>query len=111
MTLRENFTDSMNAIFETRHCTLSEFAEELSISRSCLQEILKGRSNPTLETVELIASQLGMEPFCLFAYSGQQLSGICLISQFVNHSFELSEEDALEVNAAIETLSRILMKK
>ena len=41
--------------------TLSEFSEELEISRSTLQEYLSGHGNPNLSTLEHLAKKLGTD--------------------------------------------------
>ena len=41
--------------------TLSEFSDELEISRSTLQEYLSGHGNPNLNTLEHLAEKLGTD--------------------------------------------------
>ena len=48
--------------------TLTEFAEEISVSRSYLQSALNGSCNPTLNTVEHIAEKLQVSPDLLLSF-------------------------------------------
>ena len=92
MNLRENFAVNMKTIFERSNHSLTEFADELSISRSSLQDILKGKSNPTLATVELIAEKLDVNPLSLFS-----------LTQLLDWLFELSEENRALAAQSVKT--------
>ena len=50
---------------EKRNKSLTEFSEELGISRTALYEYLRGRGNPSVETLEHIAEKLGVSPAVL----------------------------------------------
>ena len=52
MTLQKNMSNMMNAIRTSRKQSIAEFSEELGISRSSTQELLKGTGNPRMDTVE-----------------------------------------------------------
>lgn len=67
MALQKNLSDSMNLIRAKRQQSITEFSEELGISRSSMQEILKGTANPRIDTVEHIAKQLQMDPLILLS--------------------------------------------
>lgn len=62
MLLQKNLSSIMKMIYADRHQTLDEFSEELGISRTSLQKILKGTSNPTMDTIEQIAKELQVDP-------------------------------------------------
>lgn len=50
MTLQKNFSHNLTAFYRRHAKTLTAFSEELGISRSSLQEIMKGNSNSRLDT-------------------------------------------------------------
>ena len=55
-----NFSAKLKNAKEERGATFVEFAEEMGISKSALQEYLKGNTNPRLDTIKLLAEKLGM---------------------------------------------------
>ena len=109
MALRKNLADSMAAIRTERKKSLSEFAEELSISRSSLQDILKGKSNPTLSTVELIAKQLEVDPLLLLSCSKSEMHATVYLAHLLDWFQQLSIEQQQEFAAAVDTLFAILI--
>lgn len=58
MNLQQNLSNFMNAIRSSRNQSITEFSRELGISRSEMQNILKGTCNPRLDTVCYIAEKL-----------------------------------------------------
>ena len=50
---------------EQRHLSITAFSDELQISRTALQDYLKGTGNPRVETVEYLAKRLNIEPVTL----------------------------------------------
>lgn len=67
MGLQHNLAAHLQEIRAARKLSLSEFSAELGIARSSLQSILRGASNPRMDTVELIAQSLGVEPTALLS--------------------------------------------
>lgn len=82
MQLQQNFSNSMKTVYANRKKTLTAFSDELGISRSSLQEILKGNGNPRIDTVEHIASRLGVDPLLLLSTSCSDEDVQLLISLF-----------------------------
>ena len=76
----------MNAIRASRNQSISEFSEELGVSRSSMQELLKGNGNPRMDTVELIAERLQIDPLVLLScsYSEGQLKNIMLLLETID---------------------------
>ena len=103
MNLRENFAVNMKTIFERSNHSLTEFADELSISRSSLQDILKGKSNPTLATVELIAEKLDVNPLSLLSFSEEEIQAAFSLTQLLDWLFELSEENRALAAKSVKT--------
>ena len=62
MDLRDTLAQNLRRKRREREKTLDEFAEEIGISRSTLQEVESGRANATLETVGTIAGNLDVPP-------------------------------------------------
>lgn len=65
MLLRQNFSNAMTVIKAARKLSITDFSKETGISRSAMQEILKGNCNLRIDTVEHIASNLGLHPAVL----------------------------------------------
>lgn len=104
MNLQKNFSTNMNVIHGSHSKTLTEFAEELCISRSSLQDILRGKCNPRIDTVEQIARQLGMDPLSLLSYP--DLGSLSSIYGLPH----ISEDDKRELAAHFYAIVRILAK-
>ena len=67
MEISKNMADVLLKIKEERDLSLTDFAEQLGISRSALQEYTSGTGVPRLSTVVILAQKLGMEPADLLA--------------------------------------------
>lgn len=111
MALQKNLADIMTAIRAEQKKSLSEFAEELSISRSSLQDILKGKGNPTLSTVELIAEQLGADPLLLLSCPESEMRTTVYLAHLLDWFQQLPSEEQQEFAAAINTILAILTKQ
>ncbi len=69
MSLQKNLANAMKAFKASRHLSISDFSEELGISCSSMQTLLKGSGNPRMDTIEHIAAQLEIEPHVLLSVS------------------------------------------
>lgn len=90
MEVSENIASVMRMLMEKRGKSLTEFSEELEISRSTLQEYLSGKGNPSAAMLEHIAKKLGVsaaflisgalgdEPFEILQY---MLSGLRMMEK------------------------------
>ncbi len=65
MELNEGLAASIRAIMKQKHMSLTEFAEELEISRSTLHTYTKGEGNPSTATINHIAQRLGISSTAL----------------------------------------------
>lgn len=65
MSLSNNLSKNLNTIRENRNLSITDFADELCIARSSLQNILKGDCNLRMDTVNQISSQLNVDPLTL----------------------------------------------
>ena len=67
MAMCDNLARQLNEIRKARGLSITEFAEELNISRSTLQSILLCNGNPRTDTIEHIAEKLQIDPVSLLA--------------------------------------------
>lgn len=65
MNLNEGLAVSIRTIMKQRRLSLSEFAEELDISRTALYGYSRGEGNPSMATINHIAQRLGISPAVL----------------------------------------------
>ena len=65
MGLQENIAVNMRAIMERQQKSLTEFSEELGISRNALYDYIRCKGNPSIATVEHIAEKLEVDPAAL----------------------------------------------
>ena len=65
MGIQKNIAATLRLYMSENNKTLAEFADELQIARSSLQEYLKGEGNPSVCTIEQIAEKMEMDPAIL----------------------------------------------
>lgn len=65
MNLNEGLAVSIRTIMQRKRLSLTEFAEELDISRTALYGYTKGEGNPSMATIDHIARRLGISPAVL----------------------------------------------
>lgn len=113
MDLQKYFSDNMNTLHQIHDKTLAEFAEELCISRSSLQKILKGTCNPRLDTIQQIAAQLDLDPLALLTNSGKLFlegSSFAEGTGLFDGLSQLSDKDKSELVSHIHAIIKILAK-
>lgn len=99
---------------QKRNLSAEECARELGVSKTALLNIERRMANPTLETVEIIARNMGTDPLVLLGYNGTDIMSSFLIMSLLtqNHSNLDTLPRALEhIQAAaglLETLIREL---
>ena len=73
---------------------MTEFSEELEISRSALQEYLSGSGNPNLTTIEHIAKKLSVSPYFLLLgdFNEEQLNVFMKMIDVLSFVFDLPSE-------------------
>ena len=77
---------------------VSELSDELDISRSALQAILLCKANPRMDTIEHIASRLGVSPISLLSSQEEMKHSLQHFQKITDQMIEtiksiLSEED------------------
>jgi transcriptional regulator with XRE-family HTH domain len=58
--VQAHIAKNLKRAMQERGQTLLEFSEELGISRTAMQQYLRGTANPTVDTLATIAEQLGI---------------------------------------------------
>ena len=97
MTLQQNLSNTMKAIRSIRKISITEFSEEIGVSRSEAQGILRGTSNPRLDTIQCIADNLNIDPLVLISsFSETQLEVSLLLLKSFDFFSKLSSEEQKE---------------
>jgi len=65
--MQQELSNYMNTVRHIKKQSISEFSKELGISKSALQGILNGTSNPRMDTLQYIAEQLNVKMADLFS--------------------------------------------
>lgn len=90
--IQQNMANVIRAVKEVNAKSLSEFSEELEISRSTLQSYLSGKGNPSADTMERLAEKLGLDVTFLVsgAFAGSQLRVLLRLLDTLGLVFHLS---------------------
>ena len=88
MSLQQNLSNFMNTIRLSRNQSITEFAEEIGVSRSEMQHILKGTCNPRIDTLKYIAKNLDVVP----SYTEPQQDFALLLLRTLDAFLELPED-------------------
>ena len=89
--------------------SLVEFAEEIDVSKTTLQNIEAGKANLTLNMVETIANRLRISP--MDEYDARHLYTAKLFLEFLKSFRNLSMEDQTEAIILFDRLVRILSRR
>ena len=94
MDLNKNLAAVLNIMKNERQKSMTEFSEELEISRSALQEYLSGAGNPNLTTIEHIAKKLSVSPYFLLLgdFNDEQLSAFMKMIDILSLVSDLQSE-------------------
>ena len=60
--IQKNIAENLKKAMQERNLSTLEFADELGIPLTSAKNYLKGKSNPTAETMSLLAEKLGITP-------------------------------------------------
>lgn len=109
MTLQRNLSNFMNALRTSKKQSITEFSEDIGISRSEMQNILKGNCNLRLDTVKYIADKLDIDPaaFFLSPYSESQCELALLFLQTLDCFWDLPPEKQSEAAELFHKLLKI----
>jgi len=91
--MRTNLAAMMRAFMTERNKSAAEFSEELEISRSTLQDYLRGEGNPSMSMLEHLGRKLEVEPLLLVTgvFRANQLQTVRMMFQMVKAVSDLSE--------------------
>ena len=67
MGIQQNIADTLRAQRQLSGKSIEEWAQELGIAPSTLQDYLKGIGNPTVKMVEYLAEKLKVDPLALLS--------------------------------------------
>lgn len=111
MTLQRNFSNSITLAYKNSKKTLASFSDELGISRTTLQDILNGNSNPRVDTIEMVAEGLGVNPLSLLSttYSEEDISLLLPLLRLGNIASSLSDDEKEDLASHCHAIIRILI--
>ncbi len=113
MNLNEGLAASIRAIMKQKHMSLTEFAEEMEISRSTLYTYTKGEGNPSMATVNHLAQRLGISPAALTngLTDPDRREVTLLLLDTIQSIAELPEEDRLQMAELFLEMVKLWNKK
>jgi len=113
MNLNEGLAASIRAIMKQKHMSLTEFAEEMEISRSTLYAYNRGEGNPSMATINHIVQRLGISPTALTNGLTDPDRGeiTLLLLDTIQSVAELPEEDRLQMAELFLEMVKLWNKK
>lgn len=111
MTLQSNFSNSVKLAYKNSNKTLSEFSNEIGVSRTTLQDILKGNSSSRIDTVEVVANGLKTSPLALLSTpcGEKELAFLLSLFQLSDVASALPDDEKEELAAHCHAMIRILI--
>jgi len=108
--LNRSFSASVQWYRRARDLSADECARELGICKSTLLNIEQNHANPTLDTVELISQNMGIDPqYLLFQSEPASLTAAMLVMKFLGpknpYSLDVIQQVLNHLQAAIDILS------
>lgn len=109
--MQENIASTLLKTKLERKLSLTEFAAELGISRSSLQEYISGRGDLRLSTIELLALRLEIDPITLIwgeepPAEGNQPLSVEALAEHLRQYTELSAEISKLLQAIIQMVEK-----
>ena len=94
MSLQEKIAAYICEVMKREKKSLTEFSEELGISRNALYNYSTGEGNPTILTLEHIAEKMGVDPAALIVgiLNLDQREVLLLLMQTIKDVAKLPEE-------------------
>lgn len=108
-TLNSSLSAAIHLYRKTKRLSAEECAKELGVSKTALLNIERQQANPTLETVDIIARNMGADPLSLLGDPGasQLLTSIFLMNLLENgshFSLDTLQRAAYHLTAALQIL-------
>ena len=112
MDMNEIFYRKMKAFWKLHRSSIEEFAEETGISKTYVQNVKKGKANPTLGTVQQIGENLGVPPVSLLMeeYSNDQFMVAYKLLETLDSFQKLDQERRKESVMLFDRLVRLLFQ-
>lgn len=112
--LNSSLSASVQLYRKAKHLSAEECAKELGVSKTALLNIERQQANPTLETVDIIAKNMGADPLTLLGDSGaSRLVTSLFLMNFLEdgHRFSLDtlQQAAEHLQAALDLLCADLL--
>lgn len=94
MEMRKNLADVMQGFMKERNKSAAEFSEELEISRSTLQDYLRGQGNPSVAMLEHLGRKLAVDPLLLITgvFRPEQMRVVLLMFRMVKAVTGLADD-------------------
>ena len=110
MDLKHNFSNNIKNLRIKRNCTLEEFADEIGVGKTTLQDIENGKSNSTLDTIEKIANNLNINSLLLLTdfQAPEKYIPTMIILQSISGFCNLSEAKQLEISRHVNSIIDLL---
>lgn len=110
MDIRQNLSAKIRTLRSLKRISLEEFAAELGIGKTTLQEIESCKSNFTAETINIIARSLETPPSALLSedLSPREFYTATLLLRGLECFNRLSAEERREAARLFDSLTRLL---
>lgn len=95
MGLQKNWSNCMRLVKKLRNASAAELSADLQMSRSVVQDYMKGKGNPTLSSVDHIAEKLGIDPVLMISgiENPEKNYVAWLLLETIKEFMKLSEEE------------------
>ena len=112
MNIKRNLSETLKVYRSLEQKSLVDFAEELSIGKTTLQDIESCKANPTLDTVQQIVDRLHVNPLSLLSdcYDASDLYMAQMLLGSLDRFERLSIEDQKKGVILFDELVRILSR-
>ena len=109
MKINKNLARNLRTFREISGKSITDFADELGISKSSLQNICSGNCNLRMDTITQIAESLGIDPMALLldSYSTNQFAMARSILGTLDAYLNLPEE---ERDQAVQLFQQLVMR-
>lgn len=95
MDLKKNIASFIRAFLKKNNLSMAKFQALTEMSRNSLYDYSRGEGNPSIDTVQYMAAQLGVNPLAILmgVYDPEEGSVSVLLLDTVYGVAELSQED------------------
>ena len=112
MKLRDKFSNRLNFLLEQKGWSDNQLAEKCGLARSYIGKLKKGLASPPLDTLEVIAAALSIDPISLLSpdeISPRQALGV--LNEYFNWNFIPNIAEAEHPQDEQEAARRVLENK